>query len=88
MGKKNKFEIREIDAIMDVDGWAWNTSYYLGEMQTSAQDEKRAFSAWLKKYAGITFKPNRTIISDDGGEVYEILDRKTKEPLFAAIYRQ
>ena len=84
--KKFKFEIREIDAwnYGEDEGWIWNTSYHMGDMVTSAKNEKRAFTSWMKKHAGITFKPNRTLIEYDG-DVYTIIDRKTKEPLFAAI---
>lgn len=84
--KKFKFEIREIDAwnYGEEEGWIWNTSYLMGDMVTSAKNEKRAFTSWMKKHAGITFKPNRTLIEYDG-DVYTIIDRKTKEPLFAAI---
>ena len=80
---KIKFEIREIDA-WNYDGeWTWNTSYHMGDMVTSANNEKRAFTKWLKNH-GITFKLNRTLIEYDG-DAYTIVDRKTKEPLFAAI---
>ena len=84
--KKFKFEIREIDAwnYGEEEGWIWNTSYHMGDMVTSAKNEKRAFTGWMKKHAGITFKPNRTLIEYDG-DAYTIIDRKTKEPLFAAI---
>lgn len=78
-----KFEVREIDAWMDCDGWTWNTSYLVGHFTTNAKNEKRAFCAFLRKN-GIAFKINRTLIDFDG-DVYEIIDRKTKEPLYAAI---
>lgn len=79
-----KFEIRQLDCYMYDDDWTWNTSYLLGTMETKAQNEKRAFTSWMKNHAGITFKPNRTLIEYDG-DAYTIIDRKTKEPLFAAI---
>lgn len=79
-----KFEIRQLDCYMYDDGWTWNTSYQLGTMETKAQNEKRAFTQWMRKHAGITFKINRTLIDFDG-DCYMIIDRKTKEPLFAAI---
>lgn len=83
--KRFKFEIRGIDAFnYGADGWTWNTSYHVGDMETSAKNKKRAFTRWLKNRKGITFKPNRTLIEYDG-DVYTIIDRKTKEPLFAAI---
>lgn len=82
-----KFEVREIDAWGNrVDGYEWNTSFYMGVFCTSAgsaKGEKRAFCNFLKK-RGIVFKANRTLIESDGF-CYEIIDRKTKEPLFCAI---
>ena len=80
----NTYEIREIDALHDGECWTWNTSYNLGIMMTSARDERRAFTRYLQQRHGITFKRNRTRITWDG-DVYEITDRKTGEPLFAAI---
>ena len=86
--KKYTFEIRQIDAYMYDDDWTWNTSYLVGTMTTSAKNEKRAFIRFLNRQ-GIHFIKNRTIIeSEDGGNILEVLDRKTKEPLFAAIYME
>ena len=79
-----KFEIRQLDCYMYDDDWTWNESYSLGTMETKAQNEKRAFTQWMKNHAGITFKINRTLIDFDG-DCYTIIDRKTKEPLFIAI---
>ena len=89
-GKKFKFEIREIDAWTepgpDDDGrpaWTWNTSYYIGDMETAAAKPQRALAAWLKK-RGIVCYPARVRYHDDG-DIIEIQDRKTGEPLIAAI---
>lgn len=82
--KKYSYDVREIDAWSDAEiGWTWNTSYHIGTMETAAEDVRRALTAYLKR-RGIVFKLNRTIIYDDGS-VIEIQDRKTKEPLYAAI---
>ena len=78
-----KYEIRQIDSLYDGDTWTWNSSYLLTTFQTKAKNEKRAFVNALKKY-GIAFKKNRTRIEYDG-DIYEITDRKTGEPLFAMI---
>lgn len=83
--KKNSYDIREVDAWGNkIDGFEYNASYYLGTLETSAQDERKAFTRWLKNKRGITFKKNRIRIEYDGA-VYEITDRKTGEPLFAMI---
>ena len=85
--EKAKFDVRQVDSLCDIEfdflSWYWNASYYLFSFETSAKNEKRAFTQALKKH-GITFKKNRTRITFDG-DVYEITDRKTGEILFAAI---
>lgn len=83
--KKYSYDVRQIDAWGNkIDGYEWNTSYFLGTLETSAANEKRAFTRYLKNKHGIVFKKNRTRIEYDGS-VYEIVDRKTGEPLFAMI---
>ena len=83
--KGYSFEIRQLDAWgNNEEGYEINESWHMGEMVTKAKDEKKAFTAWMKRHLGISFKPNRTLIEYDG-DVYTIIDRKTKEPLFAAI---
>lgn len=84
---KYTFEVREIDGIMYDDCWIWNTSYLIGYFTTSAKNVKRAFTDYLRKQHNISFKLNRTIIEDEQ-DIITIIDRKTKEPLFAAIYRE
>lgn len=83
--KGYSFEIRQLDAWgKNEEGYEINTSYLMGEMVTKAQNERKAFTSWLKNHCGISFKPNRTLIEYDG-DCYTIIDRKTKEPLFIAI---
>lgn len=86
------YEVREIDAWAEYDdpddpeetpAWIWNTSYRLGEF-TTAGDPARALRRYLKQHHGITFYRGRTVTEYDG-DVYEICDRATHEPLFAAI---
>lgn len=78
-----KYEVRQIDAWNSPDGWTYNESWHVGEFRTNARNEKRALTNFLKRH-GIVFKKNRTRIEYDG-DIYEIQDRKTGEPLFAAI---
>ena len=78
-----KFEIREVDAWACEEGWVWNSSYRIGVLATKAVNDKRAFIGFLKRH-GVVFKKGRTRIESDGS-VYEVVDRKTGEPLFAAI---
>ena len=77
------YEVREIDAWMYDDSWTWNTSYIVGTFTTAAQDTARAFRHYLKTQ-GVTFRRGTTRTEFDG-DVYEIVDRKTGAPLYAAI---
>lgn len=81
---KNRFEIRQLDSYMYDEDWTINTSYYLGTLFTSAKNEKTAFVHFLNRL-GIRFLKNKTRIESDGNS-YTIIDRKTKEPLFIAVY--
>lgn len=85
------YEIREVDALPEYDdpddpeeapAWIWNTSYHLGSFTTTG-DPARAFRRALNRL-GVTFYKGKTVTEYDG-DVYEIVDRKTREPLFAAI---
>ena len=83
---KYKYEIRQIDAWAEYEdqfSWSWNESYHIGEFETAAQDHKRAFLRALHR-AGIAFYPGRVKTEYDGS-IYEVVDRKTGEPLFAAL---
>lgn len=79
------FEVQQVDAIMCDGGWSYNQTWEMGTLRTETKNVKRAFTNYLRK-KGITFKKNRTII-EDYGDIIEILDRKTKEPLFCAVYK-
>ena len=82
--EKNSYEVRQIDAwYNDEEGWWYNDSYFIGTMQTAAGNIGKAFRRYLNN-CGIAFKQHQTETTYDGS-VYEIIDRKTKEPLFAAI---
>lgn len=81
-----KYEVREIDALWYDDGWSWNSSFHIGEFHTKAKNEKQAFIRFLNK-KGIRFKKNHTRIVDEM-DVLEVQDRKTHEPLFAAIWKE
>lgn len=77
------FEIRQIDAWNDGDGWTYNETYRLGSFTTAAQDERRAFYRALARM-GIRFYRGKVRAEYDG-DICEIIDRKTAEPLFVAI---
>ena len=83
--KKNVFLIRQVEAWASPEGWDYNNVFVIGELSTSAKNERKAITTYLRK-RGIVFKKNRTLIEFDGDN-YTIIDRKTKEPIFDAVAR-
>lgn len=82
-----KFLVRQVEAWADDEcGWNYNNVWNIGEMVTKAKNEKAALTAFLRRN-GIAFKKNRTRIEFDGDN-YTIVDRKTGEPLFDAVYEE
>lgn len=79
-----RYEIRQVDALMqDDESWYYNETWHLGEFATASADVPRAFRRALANI-GVTFYRGRTRTEYDG-DVYEITDRRTGEPLFVAI---
>lgn len=82
-----KFLVRQLDSWKsgdDLYDWDVNNVYNIGEVETSAKNERKAITRYLRM-KGIIFKKNRTLIDFDGDN-YTIIDRKTKEPIFDAVY--
>lgn len=80
------YEVREIDAYLYDDSWTYNTTYLLGTFTTTG-DPARALRRYLKQHHGVTFYKGRTV-TEYNGDVYEIMDRATRQPLFAAIPKE
>ena len=78
-----KFEVRQIDAWFDGEGWTYNESFRIGEFTTNAKNLKKAFCNALHNL-GIVFNRGRVVIIDDG-DILEAQNRKSGEPLFVAI---
>ena len=81
--EKTIFEVRQIDAWIYDNEWNYNKTFKLFNFKTSAKNEKRAFLNALKNH-GIKFYRGKIQVTSDGS-VYELINRKTKEPLFCAI---
>lgn len=85
---KYSYEVKQIDAWMGPDeGWYWNDVYHLGILNTAAgtkQGLKKALISYLANHAHILLN-SRDIRYDYDGDILEIHDRLTDEPLFAMI---
>ena len=79
---KQKYEIRQIDALND-GFWYWNESWHIGEFKTASQNVNQPFMKALKNL-GITFKKGTVYVAYDG-DICEVRNRKSDEPYFAAI---
>lgn len=77
------YDVREVWALPYEDGWYYNETFHISTFKTRAQDEARAFRRALNRM-GIVFIKGRTRTEYDG-DVFEIVDRKTGEPLFCAV---
>ena len=76
------YELQQVDAWHDGEGWTYNETWKLGSFITTSADVPRAFRRALAKL-GITLKPHTTRTEYDG-DVIEIVDRKTGRPLFVS----
>lgn len=85
---KYSYEVKQIDAWMGPDNeWYWNDVYNLGILTTTADTEqglKKAFRMFLRNHAGILLN-SCGIRYDYDGDILEIHDRFTDEPLLAMI---
>lgn len=85
---KYSYEVKQIDAWMGPDNqWYWNDAYNLGILTTAAvtkQGLKKALVMYLCNHARILVNLRKTRC-DYYGDILEIHDRSTDEPLFAVI---
>ena len=82
--EKYGFEIRQVDAWGNgSDGWEYNETFHLCNVKSAAKDEKRLFMRALRRH-GIHFKRGAVRVDYDGS-IWEIVNRKTDEPLFCMI---
>ncbi len=85
---KYQYEVKQIDAWMGPDNeWYWNDVYNLGILTTAAgtkQGLKKALIMFLINHARILVN-SRKIRCDYDGDILEIHNRITDEPLFAMI---
>lgn len=81
------FDILQVDAWHYGDEWVYNETYHLGSFTTAAEDTARAFRRALRNLGIVFIHPHQTMTVYDG-DVYEIIDRATGEPMFCAIPRE
>lgn len=80
---KYKYDLRQVEAWADIEGWTYNQTWKLAEFETAAKEHKTAFLRALHKI-GVSCKRGKCKVVSDGS-IYELIDRKTLEPLFCAV---
>ena len=78
-----KYEIRQIDAWFDGEMWTYNESFRIGEFSTKAENVKRAFCRALHSLGVVFYRGHVAVV--DEGDLLEVQNRKSGEPLFVAI---
>lgn len=85
---KYSYEVKQIEAWLGPDDeWYWNDVYNLGILTTTAGTEqglKKALRTFLINHAHILLNSSNIRYYYDG-DILEIHDRLTDEPLFAMI---
>lgn len=77
------FEVLQVDAWADGDGWVTNDANVLGYFSTKG-NPRRALIQFLKE-KGITFNKGAVDVEDDG-DYLTVVERKSRRPLFDARY--
>lgn len=83
-----KTELREIDAWRDEDGgWIWNDSRVIedGLYLQESELKPRKLLQYLRKWGYLSPYSKGRVRVEDCGDIIEIQDRKTGEPLLALI---
>ena len=80
-----KYEIRSIEAWREPDGgWYWNNSYVIGSLVFEEPTTRRILRVFREEgYLSEESKGRATVWTD--GEMFEIQDRRTGEPVFALL---
>ena len=78
-----KYELRDVDAMIEGDSWCYNASYKMSEFICKTDNPKRAMLKALHK-AGVSCNRGKCVVIDDG-DILELIERKSKEPLFCAV---
>ncbi len=84
----NNVRILSIDAWRDGDGWTWNQWFNVGEIDLDAVniDNARQLLKYMRSEGYLkASSAGRAAIEDDGYNVV-ILDKNTREPIFAIEY--
>ena len=81
---KYKYDLRQVDAWNSEEGWNYNETFHIDDIEIGEGDEKRAFSRAFKKH-GIVCKRGMCRWENIDGSIFELVNRKTQEPLIVVV---
>lgn len=85
MKKYIDFDILSVDAYDEYGtggNWVWNYALHIGKMKVEdCRDDVKAFKRWLWNH-GVKLR-GFEVVSD--GEILEVCNRESGEPVFAAV---
>ena len=82
-------QILSIDAWRDGDGWQWNNWFNAGEFPNELVeilDKPRSLFVWLRENGILSAHSAGRVALDDDGYNVVIIDKDTREPLYALAY--
>lgn len=81
---KIRYELRQVEAWRDMEGWYYNNTFRITDYAVSVNaNHKRAFLRAMNK-SGFVCKRGSCRVEYDG-TVFELVNRKTGEPLMYAM---
>jgi hypothetical protein len=86
--------VLSIDAWREGDGWTWNAWYHRGTLTVrefsklgcATRQQTRATLAWFREHGYLSEESKGAVTLEDDGHNLTVLDRRTREPLFAIEY--
>lgn len=89
-----ELNVLSIDAWRDGDGWTWNNWFKRGTLTVrkfqklgcTTRQQTRATLAWFREQGYLSDSSKGAVTLEDDGYNITVLDRRTREPLFAIEY--
>lgn len=89
-----ELNVLSIDAWRDGDSWNWNAWYKRGSLTMrefsklgcTTRQQTRATLAWFREHGYLGDASKGAVTLEDDGYNLTVLDRRTREPLFAIEY--
>lgn len=79
-----KYEIRTVEAWSDGEDWYYNRTWREGDVEVRGEHVKEEL-LYFKRRSGYVHKQGSVVMRNVDGSLYELVVKKTGEPLMAFI---